>query len=102
MNRYLINLYQTIQIIQKGDFWGKNSHLGQFWDTNFLFFCEIQNWSGFADIAHGVHIDTFLVGLCAEMGLNMQWRENKCENLIENYLNYLIKKLEIIRYLINF
>jgi hypothetical protein len=24
INRYLINLYQTIQIIQKGDFWGKN------------------------------------------------------------------------------
>jgi hypothetical protein len=23
-NRYLINLYQTIQIIQKGDFWCKN------------------------------------------------------------------------------
>jgi hypothetical protein len=24
INRYLINLCQTIQIIQKGDFWGKN------------------------------------------------------------------------------
>jgi hypothetical protein len=36
------------------------------------FFCEIQNWSGFASIAYGVYIDTFLVGLCAEMGLNMQ------------------------------
>jgi hypothetical protein len=24
INRYLINLYQTIQIIQKGDFWGEN------------------------------------------------------------------------------
>jgi hypothetical protein len=24
INRYLINLYQTIQIIQKEDFWGKN------------------------------------------------------------------------------
>jgi hypothetical protein len=24
INRYLINLNQTIQIIQKGDFWGKN------------------------------------------------------------------------------
>jgi hypothetical protein len=23
-NHYLINFYQTIQIIEKGDFWGKN------------------------------------------------------------------------------
>jgi hypothetical protein len=32
---------------------------------------EIQNWFSFAGV-HGVHIDTFLVGLCAEMGLNTQ------------------------------
>jgi hypothetical protein len=35
----------------------------------FRFFCKIQNWSGFAGIAYGVHIDTFFVGLCAKMGL---------------------------------
>jgi hypothetical protein len=35
----------------------------------FGFFCEIRNWSGFAVIAYGVHIDTFVVGLCAEKGL---------------------------------
>jgi hypothetical protein len=34
----------------------------------FGFFCEIQNWSGFAGIAYGVRIDTFLAGLCAEIG----------------------------------
>jgi hypothetical protein len=39
----------------------------------FVFFCEILNWSSFPGIAYGVHIDTFLVGLCAEMGpINMQ------------------------------
>jgi hypothetical protein len=37
----------------------------------FGFFCEIQNWLDFAGIAYGVHIDTFLVGLCAEMVINM-------------------------------
>jgi hypothetical protein len=33
----------------------------------FLVFCENQNWSGFAGIAYGVHIDTFVAGLCAEI-----------------------------------
>jgi hypothetical protein len=50
-----------------------------------------------------VHIDTFLVGLCAEMGLNMLYTEINYEIFtikIENYLNYLIKKLEIIRFVI--
>jgi hypothetical protein len=54
---------------------GKNrrifSLLGNFEIQIFGFFCEIQNWSGFAGIAYGVHMDTFFVGLCAEMVLNM-------------------------------
>jgi hypothetical protein len=68
----LINLYQTIQIIQKGDFWGKNRRFLAFYDNfeiHFFLFFFIQNWSGFAGIAYGVHIDTFLVGLCDKMGL---------------------------------
>jgi hypothetical protein len=66
------------------DIWGKIDDFvfgffgGQFWDTIFfvdckqndlkLIFCEIQNLSGFAGIAYGVHIDTFLVGICAKRG----------------------------------
>jgi hypothetical protein len=69
----LINLCQTIQTIQKVDFWGKNRRFLAFQDNlEIHFFCENQNWSGFAGIAYGVHFDTFLVGLYAKMGLNMQ------------------------------
>jgi hypothetical protein len=52
----MINLNQTIQIIQKGDFWGKNRRFLAFQAIlryTFLdFFCEIKNWSGFAGIAY--------------------------------------------------
>jgi hypothetical protein len=89
INRYLINLNQTVQIIQKAEFWGKNrrlfSLLGNFEIQIFVFFGEIQNWSGFAGIALGVHCAYWHIfgwPLCrngAIVVINMLSTENKYE-----------------------
>jgi hypothetical protein len=41
----------------------------------------------------GLHIDTFLVGLCAEMGLNMLCTENKYKNFTKKKIQKKIQKI---------
>jgi hypothetical protein len=58
-------------MIQKGDFWGKNRRFLLF---SLLDNFEIQIFGFFVKFKIGrvllvMHIATFLVGLCAEMGL---------------------------------
>jgi hypothetical protein len=45
INRYLINLYQTIQIIQKGDFWGINRRFLAIWDNFEIQFFGFFLWN---------------------------------------------------------